>query len=133
MVLFLEKFASIRLHFVAEIFEFLLREICRHQLIRPFSDLSTYGLKSNVFPELRECSLPSSRIEINRVNYRTINIENHCFDHVCPLAIEESGNRLKSRELNSLGVTSDTSTCKSYFNGFKPHDLNTGALFIQSP
>jgi hypothetical protein len=55
-------------------------KIDRQQLIGSLADLGTDRLQRNVFAKLRERSLPRSGMEIDRVDNRPINIENHSFD-----------------------------------------------------
>jgi hypothetical protein len=50
-------------------------------LIGSLADLGTDRRQGNVFAELRESSLPRSGMEIDRVDDRPINVENHSFDH----------------------------------------------------
>ena len=81
-VLALVEFAAVLLKLFAELFEFFFREEDGHQLVAALAYLVAHALIRNLLSEMRERLLPGARVQVNGVNERPVNVENHSLDQV---------------------------------------------------
>src|ERR1051325_5375887 len=62
-------------------YKFFLREKDGQQLIAALADLMAHLCKRNLTPEMSERLLPRARVQINRIDQRPVNVEDHGFRH----------------------------------------------------
>jgi hypothetical protein len=59
-----------------------LRQENRHELVSPFSDLTSYFFEGDVMTEVRERSLPGPGVRIDGIDQRPVNVEDNGFGHI---------------------------------------------------